>query len=33
MCGPIPMMVAMERILERMGIPGEKISTEKYEMA
>lgn len=33
MCGPLPMMKAMERILKAMNIPHKQIETEKFEMA
>jgi predicted ferric reductase len=32
-CGPIPMIVAMEKALLQLDIPLTKIHTENYEMA
>jgi predicted ferric reductase len=32
-CGPLPMMAAMEKHFSALGIPEKQINTEKYEMA
>jgi predicted ferric reductase len=32
-CGPIPMITAVENDLKKLGIPLDKIHTENYEMA
>lgn len=32
-CGPLPMITAMERSFKELGIPKERIHTEKFEMA
>jgi ferredoxin-NADP reductase len=32
-CGPLPMIKAMEKHLSALGIPRKLIDTEKYEMA
>jgi predicted ferric reductase len=31
-CGPIPMMDAMERVLHEVGVPGEHVHTERFDM-
>jgi predicted ferric reductase len=31
-CGPTPMMNAMEKILPEIGVPAEKINTERFDM-
>ena len=31
-CGPSPMMDAMEKVLPGLGVPPEKIHTERFDM-
>jgi ferredoxin-NADP reductase len=31
-CGPPPMMDAMEKVLPEIGVPGELIHTERFDM-
>jgi predicted ferric reductase len=33
MCGPLPMMKAMEKVLKALQVPADHISAEEYEMA
>jgi ferredoxin-NADP reductase len=31
-CGPAPMMDAMERVLAELGVPADRVHTERYDM-
>lgn len=31
-CGPVPMLEALERLLVRMGVPSENVNTERFDM-
>ena len=31
-CGPEPMMDAMEKVLVEMGVPGDHVQTERFNM-
>jgi ring-1,2-phenylacetyl-CoA epoxidase subunit PaaE len=31
-CGPEPMMDAMEKLLVEMGVPGDQVQTERFNM-